>query len=46
MDPGALGILDRSPRGIDVGSLGAREPGDHRALDRARDALHRLEIPR
>ncbi len=44
MDLLALGILDGLPHGIDVGTRGARERGDHRSPDLAGDPLHRLEI--
>ena len=44
MDAGPLGILDRTPGGVDVGLVGAGEAADHRALDLARDRLHGLEV--
>ena len=37
-------VLDRTPRGVDVGLVGARETADRRALDVARDRLDGLEV--
>ena len=41
---GRCGVADRPPGGVDVGLVGAGEAADHRALDRARDLLHGLEV--
>src|SRR5436305_10876494 len=46
VDPGPAGVPDRAPGGIDVGYVGASQPGDHGALHLARDLLHGLEITR
>ena len=43
---GRCGVLDRVPRRVDVGHVGARKAGDHRAFDRAGDLLHGLEVAR
>ena len=37
-------VLDRVPRRVDVGHVGARQAGDDRALHGARDRLHGFEI--
>ncbi len=44
VDTGALGVLERAPRGVDVTREGACEPRDHRPVDLARDALDGLEV--
>ena len=45
VDARARGVADGGARRVDVGEVGAREPRDHRALDRPGDALDGLEIP-
>ncbi len=44
VDPRPLRVLDRIPRGIDIGLVGAREAADHRAFDRAGDRLDGFEV--
>src|SRR3954470_5314718 len=44
VDARPLGIPDRVPGGVDVLEARAGEPADARAVDLARDRLHRLEV--
>src|SRR5262249_48116065 len=44
VDARALRVLDRTPGGVDVRLVRAREPADRRPLDVARDLLHGLEV--
>ena len=44
VDPGPFGLADRFPTAVDVGPVGAGEPGDDRPLHGARDGLHGLEV--
>ena len=44
VDARALGVLDRLPGRVDVGHVRARQAGDDRALDLARDRLDGLEV--
>jgi hypothetical protein len=46
VDARALRVADRLGGALDVRGMGAREPGDHGAVDLARDQLYRGEIPR
>ena len=46
VDARALGVLDRLVGGVDVRHVRARQARDDRALDRARDRLHGLEVAR
>ncbi len=41
-----LGILESVVGAVDVVGVGAGQGGDHRSLDFARDAGHRLEVAR
>ncbi len=46
VDPRSLRVLDGVPRRLDVGGVRAREAGDDRTLDVARDLLHGVEVAR
>ena len=44
VDPRARRVLDRAPRGVDVGLVSAGETADHGALHASRDRLDGLEV--
>ena len=46
VDPRSRRVAYRPVGGVDVPDMSAREPGDHGALDLARDRLHGLEVAR
>ena len=46
VDPRPRGVLDRVLGGVDVGHVGAGQPGDDRTVDGPGDRLHGLEVAR